>query len=106
MYKYMHNNIKSIQVLGSNCPSCKKLHELTVEAAKQLNIAIEVEYISDIQKLIDTGMMSSPVLVINGKAVLAGRLPSIDKIKELLGASSEQSEIEDKDAGCSCCGKC
>ncbi|HZJ41455.1 MAG TPA: thioredoxin family protein [Patescibacteria group bacterium] len=102
----MNNQITSIQVLGSGCPTCKKLHELTKEAAKELNITTEVEYSSDIQKLLDTGMMSSPVLVINGKAVLAGSLPSIAKIKELLGTNNEQPEIEEKGSCCSCGGKC
>lgn len=82
----MNNNIKLIQVFGSNCPSCKKLHEVTVEAAKNLNINIEVEYISDIQRLIDTGMMSSPVLAINGKPILAGRIPDVEKIMGLLSS--------------------
>jgi small redox-active disulfide protein 2 len=103
----MNANIKSIQVFGSNCPTCKKLHELTKEAANQLNIPTEVEYSSDIQKLLDTGMMSSPVLVINGKPVLAGRLPSVERIKELLSADNNQTEVAKSNGGtCSCGGKC
>jgi len=101
----MNTNIKSIQVLGSNCPTCKKLHELTIEAAKQLNITTEVEYISDIQKLLDTGMMSSPVLVINGKPILAGALPKIEKIKELL-INTNQPDVENTHEGCCCGDKC
>ena len=102
----MNNPITSIQVLGSGCPTCKKLHELTKEAAKELNITAEVEYSSDIQKLLDTGMMSSPVLVINGQAVLAGGLPSIEKIKELLSTNNEQPKVEKTNDHCSCDGKC
>ncbi|MDD4412531.1 MAG: thioredoxin family protein [Patescibacteria group bacterium] len=102
----MNNQISSIQVLGSGCPTCKKLHELTKEAVRELNITTEVEYISDIQKLLDTGMMSSPVLVVNGKAVLAGGLLSIEKIKELLSTNNEQPEIKEKGGCCSCGGKC
>ena len=102
----MNNQITSIQVFGSGCPTCKKLYELTKDAAKELNINIEVEYSSDIQKLLDTGMMSSPVLVINGKAVLAGNLPRIEKIKELLSNNNQQPETEKKGGCCSCGGKC
>lgn len=82
----MNIKIESIQVLGSGCSTCKKLFELTKEAAKQLNIDIEVEYVTDIQKIIEMGVMSSPVLAINGQAVLAGQLPNINKIKELLSS--------------------
>jgi small redox-active disulfide protein 2 len=78
------NDIKSIQVLGSGCPTCKKLFESTVKAVKELNLGIEVEYNNDIQKIMDLGVMSSPVIAVNGKAVLAGQLPSVQKIKELI----------------------
>ena len=102
----MNNQITSIQVLGSGCPTCRKLHELTKEAAKELGITTEVEYSSDIQKLLDTGMMSSPVLVINGKVALAGTLPNIEKIKALLSTNNKQTETEKEDDCCSCGGKC
>lgn len=101
----MNNQINSIQVFGSGCPTCKKLHELTKEAAKELNITTEVEYSSDIQKLLDTGMMSSPVLVINGKAVLAGSLPSVKKIKELISLNIG-IKTEESVGSCSCGAKC
>lgn len=98
----MNKHIKSILVLGSGCPSCKKLHELTIEAAKQLNIETEVVYSSDIQKLLDTGMMSSPVLVINEVPVLAGRLASVDGIKELLINFKDENDCDGNCANCNC----
>ena len=89
-----------IQVLGSGCPSCKKLFELTKEAVKDIGLEIEVEYITDIQKLTDVGVMSSPILTINGKVVLARMIPNKEKIKDLIAnfkpANSQPS------SGCSC----
>jgi len=73
-----------IQVLGSGCPTCKKLYELTKEAVKELNLNEEVEYITDISKIIEMGVMSSPVLAVDGKPVMVGFLPDIEKIKGLL----------------------
>lgn len=73
-----------IQVLGSGCPTCKKLYELTQEAVKQLNLNEKVEYITDISKIVEMGIMSSPVLAINNKPVMVGFLPDIAKIKKLL----------------------
>lgn len=97
----MSNEIKSIQVLGSGCPTCKKLFELTKQAAAELNLDVEVEYIADVQRIIDLGVMSSPVLTINNKAVIAGQLPGLEKIKEALSAGQE-TEAEE---GCCCsCG--
>jgi len=73
-----------IQVLGSGCPTCKKLHEITVEAVKQLNLKDSVEYITDVSKIVEMGVMSSPVLAINGKPVMVGFLPDMEKVKDLL----------------------
>lgn len=101
----MNKQITSIQVLGSGCPTCKKLFELTKKAANELDLKTEVEYVTDIQKIIELGVMSSPVLTINGKVALVGQLPSLDKIKELLSLNS-QPKIEESMNSCSCGGKC
>lgn len=73
-----------IQVLGSGCPTCHKLLELTQQAVKELNLNEEVEYITDVSKIIEMGVMSSPVLAVDGKPVMVGFLPDIEKIKNLL----------------------
>ena len=73
-----------IQILGSGCPTCKKLFELTKQAVEELGLKIEVEYITDIQKIVEMGIMSSPVLAINGKPTLTGFVPDIEKIKEAI----------------------
>jgi len=101
----MNNKINSIQVLGSGCPTCKKLFELTQTAVSQLNLKIEVEYITDIQKIIELGVMSSPVLTINGKIALAGQLPNLDKVKEIISACKQES-ADQSTGGCSCGDKC
>jgi small redox-active disulfide protein 2 len=80
----MKNKIMKIQVLGSGCPTCEKLFELTKKAVLELGLKTEVEYITDIQKIVEMGVMSSPVLAINGKPILAGFVPDIEKIKETI----------------------
>jgi len=73
-----------IKILGSGCPTCRKLFESTKQAVAELGLKTEVEYITDIQEIVKMGVMSSPVLVINGKAVIAGYLPDVQKIKETI----------------------
>ncbi len=85
----MNNNIKSVQVFGSGCLTCRRLYELTREAVKQMNISVPVEYVNDVQKILDMGVMSSPVLAVNGRPILAGGLPSLEKIRELLSISGD-----------------
>ena len=101
----MENKIKSIQVLGSGCPSCHKLFELTKQAVKELNLEINVEYIDDIQKIISMGVMQVPVLAIDGKPILTGSVPDIEKIKSLL-TGEKFSGDENNKPRCSCGGKC
>lgn len=80
----MENKTMQIQVLGSGCPTCKKLFELAKKAVEELNLKTEVEYITDIQKIVEMGVMSSPVLAINSKPVLVGSLSDIEKIKKII----------------------
>ncbi len=76
-----------IQVLGSGCPTCKKLYELTQQALKELDLNEEVEYLTGqegIQKIMEMGVMSSPVLAVDGKPVMTGFIPDVEQIKKLI----------------------
>lgn len=92
-----------IKVLGSGCTKCKKLHELTQEVVKELGFELNVEYITDVSEIIAMGVMSSPVLSINNKAVLVGVLPSKEELKEIV-EKVVKNDFEFK--GCNCGGKC
>lgn len=73
-----------IEVLGSGCPTCKKLFEITKQAVDELGLRVEVEYTTDIQRIITMGLMQSPVLLMNGKPILIGFTSDIKKIKKLI----------------------
>jgi small redox-active disulfide protein 2 len=73
-----------IAVLGSGCATCKALYDLTKKAVSDLGLKDEVEYITDISKIIEMGVMQSPVLAINGKPVMVGFTPDVEKIKEII----------------------
>ncbi len=98
----INNKNMKIRVLGSGCPSCKKLFELVNQAVSELGIEADVEYISDIQKIIETGVMSTPILIIDGKIAVSGSVPSVKEIKRLI----TEGNISEKGSGCSCGGKC
>lgn len=93
-----------IQVFGSGCPTCKKLFEQTKEVVKDLGIDSEVEYSTDISKIVELGIMSSPVLVVDGKPVMVGSPGDKDKIKNLL--SDVKTEFIDEKPKCGCGGNC
>ncbi len=73
-----------IQVLGSGCKTCKKLHEITEKAVAELGLNENVEYLADVQKIVAMGLMQSPVLAINDKPVIVGFISDIEKIKKAI----------------------
>lgn len=74
----------TIKVLGPGCSNCKKLNEAALAAIKESNIDIDLEYVTDIEKMMTYGIMSSPALVINEKVVSQGRVLSKDDITKLI----------------------
>lgn len=76
--------LESIQVFGSGCPTCKTLHQRAVQAVSELGLPVQVEYVTDIQRIIDLGMLQSPVLAINGQPVIVGYVPDVEHIKQTI----------------------
>lgn len=76
-----------IQVLGSGCPTCKKLNEITIQAVKELGLTDKVEYLTGdkgTSRIVELGIMSSPVLTVNDKPVMVGFTPDVEKVKALI----------------------
>jgi len=69
-----------IEILGTGCPKCKKLTELTEEAANELGVSVEIIKVTDINKIIDYRVMVTPALVIDGAVMVAGKIPGKDEI--------------------------
>jgi small redox-active disulfide protein 2 len=69
-----------IEVLGTGCPKCKKLNELVEEAINELGISAEIIKITDINKIIDYGVMVTPALVIDGDVMVEGKIPGKEEI--------------------------
>jgi len=70
-----------IKVLGPGCPKCEMVEKRVKNALADLDVAAEVEKITDIRKMMSYGILATPGLVINGKIKCAGRIPRIEDIK-------------------------
>jgi len=77
--------MKDIKILGTGCPKCNKLEELSKKAAEEAGIEFTVEKVKDINKIMEFGVMTTPALVVDGVVKVAGKVPSIDELKELIG---------------------
>jgi len=73
-----------IKVLGAGCASCKKLYALTQRAVKELNIGANTLYITDMAKIMQTGIVSTPGLMINGKVKSMGKVPKLKEIMQMI----------------------
>ena len=78
------DGICCIKVLGSGCKSCHALLESTKEAVKAMGLFVEVEYVTDMQKIMEYGVMSMPALVVNEKVVSMGKVLKSGDVEKLL----------------------
>ena len=77
------DGICCIKVLGSGCKNCHALFENAQEAVKAAGLNVEVEYITDLQKVTEYGVMSMPALVINDQVVSMGKVLSSTQVIKL-----------------------
>ena len=76
--------MKRIQVLGPGCARCTKLAENAQIAVRELGIDATVEKITDIDAILDFGVLTTPALAVDGKIKLAGTVPSPEEIKQVM----------------------
>ena len=73
-----------IKILGTGCPKCKKLEANAREALKQLGTSATVEKVTALDDIMEYGVMMTPGLVVDGEVKAAGRVVSVEKIKEII----------------------
>lgn len=76
--------MKKIQVLGGGCSKCTVLAEEVTKAAQELGVEISLEKITDFQKIMAYGIMTTPALVIDGKVMFSGKVLKAEALKEYL----------------------
>lgn len=74
-----------IKVLGAGCKSCHEQYENAKKAVENLGLNVEVEYITDMEKVMSYGVMSMPALLVNDKIVSVGKVLKPGEVEKLLG---------------------
>jgi small redox-active disulfide protein 2 len=72
--------VKKIEVLGSGCANCVRLAANAKEAATLAGVEVEIVKVTDYGEIMAYGIMSTPGLVVDGKVVSYGRVPSANDI--------------------------
>ena len=73
-----------IEVLGTGCAKCKTLEKAVREVVEQNGIDANIRKVEDIMEIMKFNVMTTPALVVDGKVVVKGRVPSNQELKELL----------------------
>ncbi len=76
----------NIKILGSGCANCKRLEQITRKVAADLGLQAEFEKVTDMDEIMKFPILSTPGLVIDGKVVSSGRIPSEAEIADWLKA--------------------
>jgi len=73
-----------IEVLGTGCPKCETTEQTVRKAVAELGVQADIVKVTDINSIIERGVMWTPALVIDGKVVLQGKIPTLDQVKALV----------------------
>lgn len=76
--------MKDIKVLGSGCANCKNTIALIEAVAQEAGVSVQIDKVQDMAAIIGYGVMATPGVVVDGKVVHAGGVPSRDKIRAWL----------------------
>jgi len=69
-----------IQILGTGCPKCKQLEANAREAVTKMGVGADIEKITEIDQIMELGVMMTPGLVIDGEVRSVGKVLTVDQI--------------------------
>jgi len=73
-----------LQILGTGCPKCRKLAEQTEAAAQALGMDYTLEKVTDLNAIMQMGVMMTPALAVDGQVKVVGKVPSQEEIQQLI----------------------
>ena len=76
--------MKKLQILGTGCAKCQKLAEQTETAAQEAGIEYELEKVTDLNEIMQFGVMITPALAVDGEVKVSGKVPSVDELKVMI----------------------
>ena len=75
-----------IQVAGPGCPRCQETEKNIREACSQLNLAADISHVFDMKEFAKLGVLFTPAVIVDGKIVISGKLPTVEELKKYLSA--------------------
>ncbi len=82
-------DVHSVKVLGAGCAACHEQFEYAKKAVSAMGLSVEVEYVTDMQKVMAYGVMTLPAIVVNEKVVAYGKVLKAKDVEKLLGSAGK-----------------
>lgn len=76
-----------IQIAGPGCPRCQATEKAVINACAELNLDAEVTHLYDVKEYARLGVRFTPAVIVDGKVVVSGRVPTVEELKSLLSGS-------------------
>ena len=73
-----------VQIFGTGCPRCKETETNVFNACAQLDLAADISHVFDAEELRKLGVPGPPVVIVDGKIIISGRVPTVEELKQLL----------------------
>ena len=73
-----------IQIAGPGCPKCQMTEKNVRAACEQMNLDIEITHLSDFKEYAKYGVMLTPSVIVDGKVIFSGKVPSLEELKKTL----------------------
>jgi small redox-active disulfide protein 2 len=74
-----------IEVLGTGCAKCEKVEEVVRRAVAEAGVEAEVTKVKDIREILKYKVMTTPAVAVDGVVKIAGRVPTLEEAKAILG---------------------
>jgi small redox-active disulfide protein 2 len=79
-----------MQVAGPGCPRCQAVEKNLINACAEMNLAADISHVRDVTEFAKLGVRMTPAVIIDGKIVASGRVPTVEELKRILSASRKE----------------
>ncbi|MBP1777241.1 MAG: redox-active disulfide protein 2 [candidate division NC10 bacterium] len=80
-----------IQVAGPGCPRCQMTEKNVFNACAELNLPAEISHVTDRKQIQELGVWTTPAVVVDGKILVSGRIPSVPELKKILSEAGKEA---------------
>lgn len=78
-----------IQIVGPGCPRCQATEKNVFNACAELNLAADISHVYDVKDFAKLGVRITPAVVVDGKVVVSGKVPTVEELKKIFSELSK-----------------